>query len=258
MTEEDKQNIQHEYNGKSASQLLHELCRLMLVLVWRFIVWLVKKFLKGLLWCIRAIDNGLTRLKTWWNDNDTQEKKAKIIAWLKRATRKAAELSITAGKLALKGFIIGLKYTGKGLKIALKYTIIGIVASIKATIKGIIHLRTTLKRLRRLASVTKRTLERWTKKQKRQTKLHKIKRQRAYRDFKRNGGVKGVIINYSNNIRKSITMFMEEDQEESEPDAMTDEELMEKALEKGARKGNRGMKIGKSILSHTKNFIDSE
>ena len=70
--------------------------------------------------------------------------------------------------------------------------------------------------------------------------------------------MKGVIINYSNNIRKSITMFMEEDQEESEPDAMTDEELMEKALEKGAKKGNRGMKIGKSILSHTKNFIDSE
>lgn len=256
MTEDDRQNSQHEYNGKSASQLVHELCHLMLVLAWRFIIWIVRKVVKGLLWCIRATEKGLERLKIWWNDNDTQEKKAKVIAWLKMAARKAGEYATIAGKYALKGIVIGLVGAGKGLKIAAKATAKGIVVGAKAAVQGLLHMRTTMKRLKRLSAVAWRSLLRWNEKRKRNVLCKKIRRRRAYEAFRRNGGMKGLIVRYSNTIKKNITMFMEEDQDESDPDAMTDEELMEKTLEKGANEGNKSMKIGKSILSRAKDFIE--
>lgn len=258
MTEEDRHDASHEYNGRSASQLAHELCRLVLVLAWRFIIWLIRRLVKGILWCIRTTEKGLARLNTWWNDNDTQEKKAKIIAWVKMAMRKTGELCVLAGKKAARGALTGLVYAGKGLKIVLKATAIGIVIGTKATIQGIMHMRTTLKRLRRLSAVAYRSIKRWNTRRKRGDRLRQIKRQRALDEFRRNGGMKGIIVKYSNNIRKNITMFMEEDQDESDPDALTNEELMEKTLENGASKGNKRMKIGQSILTHTKDLLDSK
>lgn len=258
MMEDERPNSQHEYNGKSASQLMHELCRLMLVLAWRFTIWTVKKIARGLLWCIKAIEQGLNHLKIWWNDNDTQEKKAKVIAWTKNAGRKAGEYAAIAGRYTLKGIAIGIVYTGKGLKIALSAAAIGLVAGAKATVQGLLHMRTTLKRLRRLAAVAYRYAKRKNEQRKRDALCKKIRRKRAYEEFRRNGGMKGLIIRYSNTIKKNITMFMEEDQDEdeSDPDAVTSEELIERNLEKGANEGNKGMKIGKSILSHAKDFLE--
>lgn len=256
MTEDDRHNSQHEYNGKSASQLMHELCHLMLVLAWRFIIWIVRKVAKGLLWCIKAIEKGLERLRIWWNDHDTQEKKAKVIAWTKWAARKTGEYAIIAGKYALRGIVVGLVYAGKGLKMAAKATAKGLVVGAKAAVQGILHMRTTMKRLKRLAAVAWRAIKRWNEKRKRNALCKKIRRRRAYEEFRRNGGMKGLIVRYSNTIKKNITMFMEEDQDESDPEAVTDEEYMEKTLEKGASEGNKGMKIGKSILSHAKDFIE--
>ena len=81
--EEDRQNEHEESTGKSASQLTRELLRLIIVLIWRFLVWLFKRFLKGVLWCMQATEKGCKRLNEWWHDNNTQEKVAKTKAWLK-------------------------------------------------------------------------------------------------------------------------------------------------------------------------------
>ena len=51
---------------------------------------------------------------------------------------------------------------------------------------------------------------------------------------------------------------MEEDQEEAGEDAVTEDDLIEESLEKGANEGNKPMKIGKSIFSHAKQFVDPE
>ena len=52
MTEQDKPDRREEYKDQSAAKLAHEVLRLLLVLVWRIILWCIKKVCKGLLWCL--------------------------------------------------------------------------------------------------------------------------------------------------------------------------------------------------------------
>lgn len=239
-------------------QLMRELLRLLLVLIWRFIVWLFKKILKGILWLLETIQDGWERLDEWWHDNSTQEKVAKTKAWLKMAVKTFGRWCVIAAHATAKGTVIGAKATWKGLKIATKATIKGITIAIKATIEGIIHLRPTIKKIGQgIVKGAKATVA-WMKRCRRGMKLSRIRRKRAYQAFKRNGGVKGAIVNTSRNVKNNIERFMEEDQEEAAPDAVTEDDLMEETLEEGANGGKRSMKIGKTFMSHAKNFMDVE
>lgn len=258
MTEEELHNGHEEYSGKSAIELIRELLKLLLVLLWRFLVWLIKKFLKGVLWCMRTAEKGWDRLNDWWNDNNTQEKVAKIKAWLKKTAKIAGRWSIKAGKATLKGIGIGLVATGKGIVIAAKATARGIVVGVRATIQGIIHLRPTIKKIGELIVAGFWATIAWMKRCRRGMKLSRIRRKRAYESFKRNGGIKGVIINSTHNVKSNIERFMEEDQEEAAPDAVTEDDIMEEALEAGANDGKKSMKIGKTFMTHAKNFMDVE
>ena len=258
MTEEDRFNEHEEYTGRSASQLVRELIRLILVLIWRFLVWLFKKILKGLLWCMQAAEDGCKRLNEWWHDNNTQEKVAKIKAWLKRAAQTFGHWCVIAGKATLHGIAVGAKATWHGIKVATKATAKGIVIAIKATIQGIIHLRPTIKKLGQLIVKGTKAFVAWLKRCKRGMKLSRIKRRRRYEAFRRNGGVKGWMVNTTRDVRKNIEMFMEEDQEEADPDAVTEDDIMEEALEEGANDGRKSMKIGKSFITRAKNFMDVE
>ena len=89
MTEQDKPDRREEYKDQSAAKLAHEVLRLLLVLVWRIILWCIKKVCKGLLWCLDITEKGWDRLNVWWHDNDTQAKVAKI---------KAGEVIISFGE----------------------------------------------------------------------------------------------------------------------------------------------------------------
>ena len=258
MSEEERLNEKEEYSGKSALQLVRELLRLILVLIWRFLVWLFKRLLKGVLWCMQAAETGWKRLNDWWHDNDTQEKVAKLKAWVKKSAKTFGNWCLIAAKATWKGIKIGAKATWEGLKIGAKATARGIVIGIKATIQGIIHLRSTLKKLGKLMVRGAHATAAWMKRCKRGMKLLRIRRKRAYQEFKRKGGVKGAIINTSHNVKSNIEKFMEEDQEEATPDAVTEDDIMEEALEEGANDGKRPMKIGKSIISRAKNFMDVE
>lgn len=258
MTEEDRFNEHEEYTGRSASQLVRELIRLILVLIWRFLVWLFKKILKGLLWCMQAAEDGCKRLNEWWHDNNTQEKVAKIKAWLKRAAQTFGHWCVIAGKATLHGIAVGAKATWHGIKVATKATAKGIVIAIKATIQGIIHLRPTIKKLGQLIVKGAKGFVAWLKRCKRGMKLSRIRRRRRYEAFRRNGGVKGWMVSTTRDVRKNIEMFMEEDQEEADPDAVTEDDIMEEALEEGANDGRKSMKIGKSFITRAKNFMDVE
>ena len=193
-----------------------------------------------------------------WNDNNTQEKVAKIKAWLRRTAKKVGQWSLKAGKATLKGIGIGLVATGKGIVIAAKATAQGIVVGVKATIQGIIHLRPTIKRIKQLTIDGFWATIAWMKRCKRGMRLARIRRKRSYEAFKRNGGMKGVIINSTHNVKNNIERFMEEDQEEAAPDAVTEDDIMEEALEEGANDGKKTMKIGKTFMTHAKNFMDVE
>ena len=233
MTEEELHNEHEEYSGKSALELIRELLKLLLVLLWRFLIWLIKKFLKGVLWCMKTAERSWDRLNDWWHDNNTQEKVAKIKAWLKRATKTCGHWCLKAGKATLKGLKIGLLATGRGLAIAAKATVKGVVIGIKATIQGIIHLRPTIKKIGRLTVAGFWATIAGIKRCRRGMRLSQLRRKRAYATFKRNGGMKGVIINSTHNVRTNIERFMEEDQEEAAPDAVTEDDIMEEATRSG-------------------------
>lgn len=258
MFEEDKHNEPEEYAGRSAMQLVRELLRLLLVLIWRFLVWVFKRILKGILWCMQAIEDGLRHLNEWWHDNNTQEKVAKIKAWLKKAAKTFGHWCVVALKATGKGLAIAAKATGHGLVVGAKATARGIVYGVKATIQGIIHLRPTIKKIGQLIVRGAKNFVAWTKRVRRGMKLSSIRRRRRHEAFVRNGGVKGWMTRTSHGVRSNIEKFMEEDQEEAAPDAVTEDDIMEEALEEGANDGKRPMKIGKSFITHAKNFMDVE
>lgn len=247
MTEEDRQNEHEEYTGKSVSQLMRELLKLILVLIWRFLVWLFKRILKGILWCMQVTEEGWRRLNDWWHDNNTQEKVAKTKAWLKITVKTFSQWCVIAGKATVHGIAVGAKATAKGIAIA-----------IQATIQGVIHLRPTLKKLGQLVVRGVKAFVAWLKRSKRGMRLSRIRRRRRYEAFRRNGGLKGWMVNTTRDVRKNIELFMEEDQEEADPDAVTEDDIMEEALEQGANDGKRSMKIGKSFIARAKNFMDVE
>jgi hypothetical protein len=257
--DEEKPYGQDKYSTeKSAPQLMRELLRLLLVLLWRFLLWLIRRLLKGVLWCMETAEEGWESLVAWWHDNDTQEKVAKTKAWLKMATRKLARWSVIAAKATCKGIKIGASASWRGLVIAIKATGRGIVVGTKATIQGIIHLRPTVKRIGQLTVQGFKATLAWIRRCRRGAKLSRIRRKRAYQAFRRNGGVKGWIAHSSQSIRNGIEMFMEEDQEEATPEAVTEDDLMEEALAEGANEGKRSRQIGQSLLTHAKNFMDAD
>lgn len=256
MGEDKYRNEQEALSEKSASQLARELLRLLLVLAWRFLVWLFKRFLKGVLWCMQATEKGWKRLNKWWNDNDTQEKVAKIKAGQKKAFRTLGRWCLIAGKSALKGIGIGTRATWKGIRVGAKATVQGIVAGIKATIQGMLHLRTTLKKAGTLLVQGARATKEWAKRCRQGMKLSHARRKRTYLKFKRNGGIKGMIVNTSRDVKNNIEMFMEEDQEEATPEAVTEDDIIEEVLEERANERKHPMKIGQSFFSHAKSLMD--
>lgn len=243
---------------ESIVRLLRELLRLILILIWKFTIWLFKKTAKGLLWCLQTTEKAWIELNTWWSDNDTQAKVAKIKAELNKAAYTLAEWSKIAYKEAIKGVKIGLAASWKGLKIATRATLQGIGIGFRATVQGIIHLRSTSKKIGILTKKGAIATWKWLKRCWRSIKLAHIKRKRAYQEFRKNGGVKGCLIQTSHHVKYSIEIFMEEDQEEATEDAVTEDDLMEEVLEEGASEGKKSMRIGKSFIAQAKNFMDAE
>lgn len=256
MTDGDKQQRQDEYSGRSAMQLCREILKLALVLLWRILLWCIKKFLKGLLWLIQAIETGLKKLNVWWHDNNTQEKVAKTKAWLYKAMRTLGRWCVIAGKSIVKWTGIGAVMAWRGLKKAARATLRGIVIAIKAIVRGIIHLRPTIKKILRLTVRGVKATWAWMKRCRKGMKLFYIRRKRAYRRFRSNGGVKGMMVDTSRSIRNGIQMFMEEDQEEAAPDAVTEDDIMAEEFEEKANEGIKSIKLGKSFMDKAKDFMD--
>ena len=258
MRDLEKPNGKEGYTRDSLYQLAQELVRLFLVLLWRIAIWLFKKAVKSVWWCIQTIKKGWIRLDEWWHDNDTQEKVADIKAKQRAAYTLLSKWVQEVRKQAKKGIKASIKAGWKGVKTATKATIRGIAIGTKATIQGLFHLRTTFRKICILTAKGYFALYHRLRLWKRGIKLYRLKRKRSYQAFRRNGGIKGAIANTSQKVKSSISMFMEEDQEEATPEAVTEDDLIEAAIEERANEGKRSMKIGKSFISHAKSFMDDE
>lgn len=258
MTDDERQQKQDEFSSRSAMQLCREILKLLFVLLWRMLLWCIRKFLKGVLWFIQACEDGCERLNIWWHDNNTQEKVSKIKAWLHTAIQTFGRWCVIAGKATAKGIAIGAVMLWKGIIIATKATIQGLFIATKATIRGIIHLRPTIKKICHLTVQGAKATWAWMKRCRRGMKLFHIRRKRAYQRFRRNGGMKGLMVATSRSIKNGVQMFMEEDQEEAAPDAVTEDDIMAEELEERANDGIKSIKYGKSFMDKAKDFMDGK
>lgn len=247
MTEEEKKQIQEEYNSKTTGQLIIELFRLIGLLIIKIIYKFIQVVARFVQFIIEAILESFDRLVEWWNDNSTQQKIAKTREKLNAAKKKIWEWSIIAFWATVKAIKVGSIATWHGLQIGTK-----------ATIDGFIHMKPTVIKLGHLTVDGFKAFCAWLKRCGRGIKLSNIKRKRAYQRFRRNKGFKGLIIDSSTAVKDGIKMFMEEDQQEATPDAVTEDDLLQEELDERADEGSKAHKIGRKIFATAKNIMNED
>lgn len=197
---DDERHINDDFEGKSGSQMLAEVGRLILLLLLTLLKWLgrlllrglkllLKYICKGLLWLIDATGYAIERLQAFWNDNNTQEKLRKMKAAL-----------VTAGEQLWSWTVAGSKATWRGL-----------VWLANKTVQGIIHLGPTLKAVGRGLKQAVCAVGRWFRRLWRGLRKWHINRQRAYRRFRQNKGFRGLLIDLGNWLKGQIRDYIEEE-----------------------------------------------
>ena len=228
-------NIHKRDNGfeeKSGGQMLAEIGRLLLVLLGRllqqlwkytkiFLRFLLKWTCKGILLLIDYSEKGVHRLRDFWNDNNTQEKlrvtKEVTIFWLKKL-----------GYWCLRG----LEYTGKGLVWLGQHLIVWSIWLGKKTIQGIIHLRPTLAKIRKGICTGAVKTKDWLKRVWKAVCLWFRHRREAYRRFRQNKGFKGLLIDIGNGLKRSVTNYMDEEQDDgADPDEADEQRPEEREVD---------------------------
>lgn len=207
----DERHKRDDFEGKSASEMLTEVGRLLLLLLLNMLKWLgrlllrglkllLKLICKGLLWLIDATGRGIERLRAFWNDNDTQEKLRKLRAGI-----------VAAGEQLWLWTVVAAKATGCGLVWLGRNTAKGSVWLAKKTVQGIIHLGPTLRAIGRGLKRAAFAIGRWLRRLWRGLYKWHLGRVRAWRQFRRNKGFKGLLIDLGNWLKGQLHDYIEEE-----------------------------------------------
>ncbi len=199
----NQNNHYRDNNDKSTLAVLAEIAKLLLLLCWkgvmalgrllsRFGKFLLRWLVKGLLFLIDGIDYLCTRLKAFWNNNDTQEKIRKI--------GRALKITLVA---IISGIGIGLLYVGKG-----------VVWLLHKLFVGLIHLNTTLKLFGRWIAKISVMFGHWLARQASNFKAWCKKKKQQYKAFRRNKGFKGLLVDMRDGLRGGINNYIEDDQQQ--------------------------------------------
>lgn len=240
---------------KSSSQLLAELGKLFLKLLWAILRKMIRMMAKGMLALILGTQAMCEAISTWWHDKSTQEKVRFLRIKLKALARKTWALTKQAAHHTARLSV-------KGSKLFIKYLIITLVALWKGliwlcvnTVQGIIHLRSTIIRLWQwLKTMAARTAQLYHN-MRRASKLRSIRRKRSWRDFQHRGGMKGAMQRTATSMNNSIQMFMEEEQNEAMPDAITEDDIFVEELEQNNQQ-NKAQIYGKKFFDGMKKVVD--
>ena len=162
--------LDNAYNEKSWKELLAEILKLTLKLLWRLTFRLFKLIIRGIRWIIKYICKSVKRIVEWWKDNDTQVK-VRII----RIKTKALI------RLIIRWIIIAAKATGQFLRQALK-----------KAITAIINLKPTVIAIKNALVKGCKVIIKWTKKQYKKAKAKNARRKVKYRNFRKTPGFKGL------------------------------------------------------------------
>lgn len=249
--------------GDSGAEMLAEICRLLLLLVWkiskkairfaanhmsatgnhtivfiktsakrlgRLIRLLGKNLKKGIRLVIINIQKGIQLSKDFWNDNNTQEKLRKA----RRTIRKAGELiwyyTKSTGK-ALIHYSVAIYLASKRLVIN---TIPIIISGWKRFVEGCI------------------LFGKWSMKRWNIARRNHRRRVLAFRRFRKNKGFKGLLLDTGDFLKKTLDNYMDEEQ----TSAISETEVEDDIYEEDTGEGNKAQVIGKKLFSSVKNIVD--
>lgn len=215
------------YNEKSWKELLAEILKLTLKLVWKLTFRLAKLIVKGANWLIRKIRKGIGIIIAWWNDNDTQVK-VRII----RIKTKALL------RLIIKWCIIATKTAGRYLRQALK-----------EAITAIINLKPTIIATKNALVKGSKICIKWSKKQYKKAKTKNARRKVKYRNFRKTPGFKGLLTDIGNLLKSLINSYMEEEQTEFTPEEQNEDANHEK--------DKKSRNISDILLNPVKDIVES-
>jgi len=240
---------------KSARDLLAELGRLLLLLLWAVTKRLIRITYKTIRFTIRFIKLCIDSTIEWWKDKSTQEKVRAIRLKTRRWCRQAWHCLCIGCKKFWHGTVVFSKAFVKYTKIAAKLTWLGLVWLCVNLVQLIIHTKPVLIRLGKWLKASYRQLAANIGLMRRGIRLRNLKRRRRYQTFKRNGGMKGALENITNSLKSSIQSYMEEEQNEADPEAITEDDIFEERFEE-IEQANKAHVIGKKIFSSVKNIVD--
>lgn len=177
-------------NEKSEKEMLVEILKLTLKLIWKITYHTVRITYKGIKWLIRTIYTTSKKTIEWWNDNDTQIKFRFFKIKFKSACKTLYKWSVVAA-IAFWKFIIW---------------------TCKMLIKAIINLKHTFKVIVKGTLQGFRISVKWCKKILKKCKYKNARLKVKYRNFRKTPGFKGLLTDTNNYLKEILNNFMEEEQ----------------------------------------------
>jgi len=225
-------NPEHQHNNyedKSGGEMLSEIGHLLWKLCLKAVAHLLKLVLKGIMFCFALLKMLLQACIDFWNDNSTQEK-------LRMARHWCAQSFKTVGSYCWMGIIA----IGKGL-----------VWTAKATWRGITHLKPTLVFMGRLCVKAAKAIWRGLVVCGKAIRLFFLKRQHAFRRFRRNKGFKGLLIDTKTYLQEQLNSYMNDDNDTVSSDAISYEEYID------ANRSDGKKSFGRKLYNEVDKLIDN-
>ena len=264
-TKQEKEfNLRERLEKMSAFKIMWLIIRLIGILLLAMLKYLLRLVVKGLVYTGSGIKNTWRRLKIFWKSNSTQEKLRKIRIHTRIALRKT-------GRAISKASAWTWKWMRKGFRLFVKFLLLcgiylwqGLVWLGKASLNAILHIGPTLKKLGYLIRVgyQKMIVGLWYLC--RRIRLRHLKNKRAWRRYRQNGGIKGMMIGTAGALRGSISRFMEEDDATTESISDNPDEVMEDDVDaigeyvKPDENDSKATALGKKIFTSLKDIVDEK
>ena len=219
----------NNYDNKSGGEMLSEIGRLLCKLFLKCIARLIKFILKGVKWCFSLLKLALQACIDFWNDNSTQEMLHIIKSWCVHTLKTLGSYCVISGVAIWKG----------------------LVWLMKAIVQGLIHLKPTLIYLGRLCVKAGKGLWKGIVICGKSIRLYFLKKQHAFRRFRRNKGFKGLLIDTKNYLQALLNSYMEEDNETISSDAISYDEYV------NGNKANGKKSFSSKIYNEMNKLIDN-
>lgn len=256
MTDEEYRKRLAEVQESHTANILSEILRLLVKLFFKILKRLLKFIIKAVIHAFELFKIILQDIIDFWNDNSTQEKIKLISKWIIQNSHSFWLKTKKISKAIVKYVYLGLKYSAIGIYTGIKYTILGIVWTAKAIFITITNLKPTLLRFAKWIKENKARQKRISIVKKWKSERKKERRKAAIQQLKEKG-VKGILFDYKNSLRKSIDSYIDDEQDE-ESEEIANDTLEEEIIEEKESSNNAATKITNKINTFVKDILNDE